>query len=263
MSDYRNVVITGATGGIGQELAKAYAKPGVTLGLVARETARLQPLADACRAAGAEVEIGALDIRDRQALHDWMVAFDASHPVDLLYANAGITCGLGPKRSRESDADAERLAEVNYKGTVHTVSGLVEEMRGRGHGRIVLIASLAGMRALPDMPSYSATKAAIIAYGEALRGWLRPSGVGVTVICPGFITSPMSARHKGDKPFEMPADRAAKIIQRAVARKKAFHAFPFPMVLGIRLARLLPARLSDIAYMPFRASVEKDPRDEV
>lgn len=263
MSDYRCVVITGASGGIGRELAKAYARPGVSLGLIARETERLETVAELCRAAGAHVEVGALDIRDREALHDWIGAFDARYQVDLLIANAGVSCGLGPGRSRESDADAERLAEINYKGTVQTVSAVVEAMRARRRGRIVLIASLAGMRAFPDMPSYSATKAAIIAYGEALRGWLRPSRVGVTVICPGFVTSPMSARHRGGRPFEMPAERAARIIQRAVGRGKAFHAFPFPMALGVRLARFLPPLLSDLAYRPFRASVDKDPRGEV
>ncbi len=263
MHDVTSVVITGASGGIGQELAKVYAAPGVTLGLVAREAARLEPVAEACRAAGAEVEIGALDIRDRDAVHAWLAGFDARHPVDLLIANAGVSCGLGPGRSREADLDAERLAEINYKGTVHSVSGIVDAMCARGSGRIALIASLAGMRALPDMPSYSATKAAIIAYGEALRGWLRPRGISVTVICPGFVTSPMSARHRGGKPFEMPADKAARIMRRAIDRRVAFRAFPWPLVLGIRLAKLLPPRLSDLAYRPFMASVDKDPRSEI
>lgn len=260
MREFRNVVITGASGGIGQELAKAYVGPGVTLGLIARKAEPLEAIAQTCREAGATVEIGTVDVRDREALHAWLAEFDAKFPVDLIIANAGVSCGLGPGRSREVDWEVERVVDVNYQGAIHTVSGIVEAMRERRQGRIVLIASLAGMRGLPDMPTYSATKAALIAYGEALRGWLRPSGVGVSVICPGFVTSPMSARHKGGRPFEMPAAKAAQIIKKAVGRNKAFHAFPLPMVLGIRFAKLLPARLSDLAYSPMRAKIEKDPR---
>ena len=183
--------------------------------------------------------------------------------MDLLIANAGVTCGLGEGRSRESDADAEWLAEVNYKGAVHTVSALVERMRARRAGRIVIMSSLAGMRGLPDMPSYSATKAALIAYGESLRGWLRPDRVGVTIICPGFVTSPMSARHMGAKPFEISAEKAAQIIKRAAERGKTFRAFPFPLALGIRLSKFLPAWASDLCYAAMSADVKRDPRSDL
>ncbi len=254
------VVITGASGGIGTALAQAYAAPGRVLGLIARDGERLEALAERCRARGATVVTGAVDVRDRRALHHWLAAFDAAHPVDCLIANAGVTCGLGPGRSRESDEEAERLAEINYKGTVHTVSGLVERMRARGRGRIVLVASLAGMRALPDMPSYSATKAAVIAYGHALRGWLAPSGVGVTILCPGFVTSPMSARHRGARPFEIPAEEAARRMRRAIARGRAVYAFPFWLATGVRLSQLLPAPVSDWFMRPFAADIEPDPR---
>ena len=257
--DPRVIVITGATGGIGAALARAYAGEGVVLGLGGRDAERLDAVASECRALGATVLSGRFDIRDRTAVQEWLAGIDAQHPVDLVIANAGVTAGLGEARSRESDADAERLAEINYKGVVHTVSAIVEPMRARGGGHIALVSSLAGLRALPDMPSYSATKAAVIAYGDSLRGWLAPFGVDVTVICPGFVTSPMSARHMGAKPFEMPAEKAVKIIQRGLRRRRTMIAFPWPLVFGIRLNKLLPARLGDFFMRSFAAEIEPDP----
>lgn len=256
----QTIVLTGASGGIGTALAREFARPGYRLALIARDPARLEALAKDVRKSGAEAEAAALDVRDRAKLHAYLADLDARHPVDLVIVNAGVSAGLGPGRSREGDQEADRQMDINYRGAVHTVSGVVEQMRLRGKGQIVLISSLAGMRALPDMPSYSATKAALIAYGHSLRGWLRPFGVDVTIICPGFITSPMSARHRGAKPLEMPADRAAGKMRRAIESRKAFYAFPFLLAVGIRLQNLLPARISDLFMPGFAVEIEEDPR---
>ncbi len=239
-------------------LARAYSGPGIVLGLTGRDPERLEAVAETCRAAGSTVSTKRVDIRDRPALHAWLAAFDKDHPIDLVIANAGVTAGLGAGRSRESDADADRLTDINYKGVVHTVSGVVERMRSRRAGQIALVSSLAGLRALPDMPSYSATKAAVVAYGDSLRGWLAPSGISVSVICPGFVTSPMSARHRGSKPFEISAERAAAIIRRDLERRRPLIAFPWPLVLGIRLNRMLPARVGDFFMTGFAAEIEPD-----
>ena len=102
------------------------------------------------------------------------------------------------------------------------------------------------------------TKMAVRGYGIALRGWLKPHGVGVTNVYPGFVTSPMSARHKGAKPFEIPADRAARIIVRGLERNRAVIAFPLPLVLGSMLNMLLPAWASDLTNAMMRADVEPD-----
>lgn len=258
--DPKTIVLTGASGGIGVALARELARPGRQFALIARDEEKLSTLADELRSLGAEAETAAIDVRDREALQSYLVDLDRRSPVDLVIANAGVTAGLGPARSREGDAEAERLTDINYRGVVHTVSGVVEPMRLRGRGHIVLVASLAGMRALPDMPSYSATKAAVIAYGHSLRGWLSPFGVDVTIICPGFITTPMSARHKGSKPFEMPAAAAAIKMRKAIESRKAFYAFPFLLATGIRLQNLLPARISDLFMGGFSADIEQDPR---
>ncbi len=259
----RTIALTGASSGIGAALAAELAGPGVRLALAGREAARLADVAAACSAKGAVVETALVDVRDRATLHAWLAAVDAAGEVDVLIANAGVSAGLGPKKTRERDEDVRRLIEVNLIGAIDTVGGLVEAMRARRHGQIVIVASVAGLRGYPAMPTYSATKAALIAYGEAIRGWLRPSGVTVTVVCPGFVTSPMSARHKGSKPFEMPVEKAARIIAGGIARKRAVVAFPFLLALGARLSRLLPAALSDRAFEPFAAKIERDPRADI
>lgn len=259
----RTIVLTGASSGIGAALAAEFAAPGVRLALSGRETGRLAAVAEICRAKGATVETAVLDVRDRPALHAWLATTDDAGPVDVLVANAGVTAGLGPRGRRESDADVRRQVEVNLLGSIDTVNGLVERMRARRAGQIVLVASVAGIRGYPAMPTYSATKAGIIAYGDAIRGWLRPQGVTVTVVCPGFVTSPMSARHKGAKPFEVSVERAATLIARGVARRKAVVAFPLPLALGSHLTRLMPAAMADFFMRPFAARIEPDPRAEV
>lgn len=256
----RVIVLTGASGGIGEALAREFAGAGTYFALIARDETRLARLLNELREAGSDGETMALDIRDREALHAYLGDLDTRKPVDLLIANAGVTAGLGPDRTRERDADSDRQIDVNYRGVVNTVTGVIDAMQRRRRGQVVLISSLAGMRALPDMPTYSATKAALIAYGHALRGWLKPFGVSVTIICPGFVTSPMSARHKGSKPFEMPADRAAVLMRRAIVARKAFYAFPFLLAFGIRLQTLLPSGLSDLFMGGFDAEIEQDPR---
>lgn len=261
--DPRTIAITGASSGIGAEMARAWAGPGVRLVLSGRDGERLAAVAAAARDRGATVETAVLDIRDRAALHRWLAAAEAGGPIDTLVANAGVSAGLGPKRSREADEDVRRLVEVNLLGVIDTVNGAVEPMRARGGGRIVIVASLAGIRGYSDMPTYSATKAGLIAYGDAIRGWLRPAKITVTVVCPGFVTSPMSARHRGIKPFEIAADRAAAIIVRAADNRRPRVDFPFLFAFGTHLTRLMPAALADYFSRPFSARVESDPRAEV
>lgn len=255
---WRSIVITGASGGIGQALAAELSAPGVRIALVGRDAARLEVAAGLCRAQGAEVVLAAIDVRDAAAMAEFLAGFDADGPVELLIANAGVTTGLGPGRSPEPRGQSRRLLEINYAGVLHTVEPLLGAMQARRGGHIVLVSSLAGIRALPDMPSYSASKAAVRAYGIALRGWLRPFGVTVSVVCPGFVTSPMSARHRGARPFEIGADVAARKIVRGLRARRASIAFPWPLLLGMRLGALLPPVLSDWFMRPFAAEIEPD-----
>lgn len=252
---WRGVVLTGASGGIGQALAAELAAPGVAMLLAGRDTARLERAADAARGRGAVVETVILDVTDAEAVARHVTAFDAAHPVDLVIANAGVSAGRGPGEGVEPAGTMRRLVEINLMGAVHTVEPLMPAMIARGTGRIALTASLAGLRPLPDMPAYSASKAALRAWGTSLRGALAPKGVGVTVISPGFITTPMAQRHRGYKPFEMDAGRAARIIRRGLERGRPLITFPLPLAVLVWLGNRLPPGLSDLAIRGFGAEI--------
>jgi short-subunit dehydrogenase len=262
MTRHRRIVLTGASGGLGAALAVRLAAPGVTLLLTGRDPARLEAAAAAARARGAAVETARADVTDAAAMAAALAAFDAAGPVDLVIANAGASSGLGPGRGPEPPAAARRMIAVNLVGAMNTVEPLLAPMIARGRGRIALVASMAALRPHPDLPAYSAAKAGLRAWGVALRGWLGPLGVGVTVVSPGFVTTPMSARHRGFKPFELPADRAADIVVRGLERGRPLIAFPWPLALLSWLDMRLPPRLSDRAARGFAAEVAPDGEDE-
>ncbi|CAO3452647.1 Oxidoreductase, short-chain dehydrogenase/reductase family [Azospirillum argentinense] len=244
MRDPRSIVITGASSGIGEELALAYAAPGVALALSGRDSARLEAVAGRCRAAGAAVETALVDAADREAMTAWLSALDARAPVDLVIANAGISAGTGG--GVESAEQARRIFQVNVDGVLNSVHPLLPGMQARRRGQIALMASLAGFRGMPGAPAYCASKAAVRVYGESLRGDLAGQGIGVTVICPGFVKSRMTAVNRFPMPFLMETDRAAQVIKSGLARNRARIAFPWPMAATVWLLAALPVGLTDV-----------------
>jgi short-subunit dehydrogenase len=255
VSAWRRIALTGASSGIGRALAERLAAPGRTLLLTGRDAGRLDAAAAAARSRGATVETAVVDVTDRDGMARALGAFDAAGPVDLLIANAGVSSGRRPGGEPETPEDARRVIATNLIGAFNTVEPLADRMAARGAGQIALTSSLAASRPLADMPAYSASKAALRAWGVSLRGALGPRGVAVTVICPGFVTSPMSARHAGFKPFEISADRAARHIERGLARRAAFVSFPWPLVLLTWLDARLPPALSDRLARGFAAEI--------
>ena len=249
---FRVVVITGASSGLGAALALAYAGPGVALGLVGRNEERLAATAAACRAAGATVDAAAIDVTDGPALAAWLGAFDRAYPVELLIANAGIEAGPDPDSPGEPLEMTGRQIATNLLGAVNTIAPLVPAMCERGRGRIVVIASVAAFRGMPYNPGYCASKAGLRAYGEALRPRLAPRGVGVTVVCPGFFTSPMTDRWVGPTPFLVSGERAARRIKRGIDRGARRISFPWPLVFGMRFCDLAPAAIGDAILRRFR-----------
>jgi short-subunit dehydrogenase len=239
----RSVLITGASSGIGEALALDYAAPGVTLALSGRDHRRLAAVAEACRAKGAAVEASAVDVTDRAAMERWIAAANARQPLDLVIANAGISGGTGG--AGEGASQTRRIFEINLTGTLNTVLPAIASMRARGRGQIALMSSVVGFRGMPSAPAYSASKAAVRAYGEALRGVLAPAGIRVSVICPGFVRSRITAANRFPMPLLMDADRAARIIRRGLARDRARIAFPFPTYFGLWLLGTLPPALTE------------------
>ena len=151
----------------------------------------------------------------------------------------GASSGIGA-------ALARRMFAVNLEGVLNTAYPAIERMAERGRGQLALMSSLAGYRGFPDAPAYSASKAAVKALAEAWRGALAPRGVRVSVICPGFIETPMTAGRKFRMPFLLSAEHAAGIIASGLARNRPRIAFPWQMALGTWVvAALLPPALAD------------------
>lgn len=238
----RHILLSGATGDIGQALTLAYAEPGVTLYLTGRNPDKLERISTLARERGAEVISQVMDIAESQTVRDWVSDMDAQHPIDLVIANAGITGNI--RDGGEDWQQMEQLLEINLKGALATIEPLIGPMRSRGHGQIALISSLSAYYGLPLTPAYCASKAALKAYGEALHGWLGPQGIRVSVVLPGFVKTAMSDSFPGPKPFMLTPERAAQKIRHGLARGRARISFPFPLNLGMWWLAVLPPSLS-------------------
>jgi short-subunit dehydrogenase len=251
----RSILITGASSGIGRALALAYARRGVTLALIGRDGERLEDTAAAARAQGAEVSLGQLDVRDQDAMAHWITAADARQPFDLVFANAGITTGLAPGDLAEDPQAVRAIIGINLIGVLNTVEPLIAPMCGRGAGQIAFIGSIAGLRGLPYAPAYCATKAAVHAYSESLRGRLEASGVRVALIIPGFVKTPLNDGIDATKPLQITATEAATRIQKGLQRGKAVIAFPSSLYIAARVSRILPIRLVDKVMARFKVNI--------
>lgn len=238
---FASIVITGASSGIGEALALDYAQPGVALALNGRDAERLQAVGEACRAKGAVVDLGCIDVVDRQSLAAWLTRFDDAHPVDLLIANAGVSID-NDISSLDDFSRVRQTFAVNVDGTFNTVEPLVMRMMARGGGQIAVMSSLAGFIGLPYAASYNASKAAIRVWGESLRYVLKKHGVGVNVICPGFIATRFTADAPFPMPFLMTVARASQVIRRGLERNRPRIAFPIGIKAAVWLGVTLPGR---------------------
>ena len=241
------VFITGASSGIGQALARACLDRGWRVALVARRAQQLHdwlamqsPPPAPGQAAVYPADVCRQD-QLRQAAHDCQREMGVP---DLVIANAGIS--LGVDTSQPEDLEVMRqVFETNVLGLAATFQPFVEPMRQRGSGRLVAIASVAGIRGLPGHAAYCASKAAVVSYAESLRGELRSSGVQVLTISPGYVATPLTARNRYPMPFLMPADEFATRALRAIERGQRHAVIPWPMALVAALMRCLPPALWD------------------
>ncbi len=241
-----NILITGASSGIGAALAREYAQAGTILHLLGRNSERLQAVANDCRAKGAEVRTAKIDVTDKEAMRAYIEKADMQAPLDLVVANAGISAGTGG--TQEPPAQVDHIFDVNVHGVLNTVQPAAACMVARQHGHIAIISSLAGIRALPSCPAYSASKAAVRYCGDALRGALHRDGVMVSVVCPGYILTPMTAVNDFYMPLVMRAERAAAIIRCGLQRKKARIVFPRRLYFPLWWLAALPVFMSDVLF---------------
>ena len=250
------VVITGASAGLGAALALAYANPGRTLGLIARDAGRLDALAERCRTLGANVETASVDVTDAAAMAAWVTAFDAKSPIDLVIANAGVFTGHSAD-TLETVADIAWMNRTNLEGVANLVQAALPGMRARKRGHVAIIGSLAALQPLADAPGYSASKAGVMAYGEALQEYLIPDRITVSLVYPGHIRTAQVEDHVGALPHIKTAEEAAGIIKRGLDAGRTFIAFPWQLLWLIRAGRALPWRLRALAGKDFRFHVKR------
>jgi len=228
----------------------------VHLALTGRDAARLEQTAALCRDKGATVVTGLFDVGSAEPLGAWLLEQDQSVPLDLVIAAAGVSAGTGPDDMPEGVGLASLQVRSNLLGTIHTVEPLLPRMIARGSGQVAVIASTAALRGRPYSPGYSASKAGVRAYGEALRALLQPKGVRVTVVVPGFFDTPMTDRWKGPTPFMLSLDKMVAAIRKGLDARKSRIVVPRLLALGTQAADLLPAPIGDRIMRGFRFRIE-------
>ena len=240
---WRSVAITGASSGLGRALAEALAAPGVTLHLSGRDPARLAETVSACRAQGALVQEGILDVRDAAAMEAHL---RGAGRLDLVIANAGISAGTGGLT--EPAGQARTIIETNVLGVLNTAIPALTIMAAQTpgadgvRGRVAVIASIAGFIAAPGAPAYCASKFAVRAWAEAADAGARVQGLRVHAVCPGYIRTPMTAHNAFPMPFLMDAADAARRMLRGIARDRVRIAYPWPLYAAARVLGALPPR---------------------
>ena len=239
------IFITGASSGIGQALAARYAKAGWRLALAARRVGEIEQWAaaqglgaDRCIAYGADVQqIDSIVGAGQRCI-------EVQGLPDVVIANAGISVGIDTEVRDDLDVLADTLA-INNVGLAATFHPFLAAMRQRGSGTLVGVASVAAIRGLPGHGAYCASKAAVVAYCESLRGECRGSGVRVVTILPGYVATPLTAGNTYGMPFMLQADDFAERAFRTIEAGTSYRVIPWQMGVVAKLMRLLPNALFD------------------
>lgn len=239
------VYITGASSGIGQALALRFYRQGFRLALVARRTPEIESWASAQGISTDCYQIYSADVSVPASImaagQDCMVRQGLP---DVVVANAGISVGMDTAMGADIEVMARTFATNNI-GMAATFQPFVQAMVQRGGGTLVGIASVAGIRGLPGHGAYCASKAAVISYCESLRGEMRPHGVRVVTLSPGYIDTPLTRQNRYGMPFLMSADAFAERACRAIMSGVSYRVIPWQMGVVAKLLRLLPNALFD------------------
>jgi short-subunit dehydrogenase len=245
MTAIPTVLLTGAAHGIGRATAVALARKGTPMGLIDRDGPALGAVAQSLREEGASVASAAADVTDREALMQAVADIAAAiGPIDVLVACAGIgSLTLVPKLDM---CCLRQTLNVNLVGVAQSIEAVLPAMIARGRGHLIGVASMAGYRGFPWMISYSASKAALIAYLEAIRPGLRRRGVTVTTVCPGFVRTQMCTNIPYQRPVKMiEPEEAARHLVRAIERRPRNCVFPWQMMIGLYLLKYMPDSFFD------------------
>ncbi|GAB5590068.1 hypothetical protein Unana1_04968 [Umbelopsis nana] len=259
----RKIVITGAASGIGENVALRYAMDpkykgaasqkagGLTLVLMDVNEQRLATVADACRQNGATVETKAIDVTDADAMNDYLLELDDRvGGLDLIWANAGVVATMAGRPTASGKREAtmkeklDLVIKVNGMGVLNTITPLLERFKERKRGHLAITASLASLFIFPQVTGYSVSKRMVYRLGRDLSVVLKPHGIDVSVICPGFVNTPLvqdATRHlpKSQQiPLQLNVDSAGKVIKRALDERQEVMMFPWFTLIGSYLMNI-------------------------
>ena len=248
----KTILITGASSGFGEEMARQAAAKGARIGLLARRGDKLEALSAELTALGARNAWRTADVRDADGLHTALDELASElGGVDIVVANAGI--GHPTPAHRTPIEEVLGIYQTNLNGALHTIHWAIPKMLEQKHGHIVGIASLASFLGLPATSSYCGAKAALRLHLQSLRQDLKPKNIQVTTICPGFVRTPLTDGNKHPMPFMWDCDRAVRRMIGAIEANRGQDSFPFPLVAALWLGQLLPASLTERFLGGFRA----------
>jgi len=239
------IVLTGAANGIGRATAEALAARGHRIGLIDRDASRLDEARARIEQTGAGVASAAADVVEPEAIKSAVANIEAAlGPCDVLVACAGVG-----RMTHVPDLDTagfRTMLEVNVLGMANTFDAVLPGMIQRGRGHLVGVSSVAGMRGMPWMASYSASKAAVWAYLEGIRPALKRRGIRITTVFPGFVRTGMTL----DVPFTRPVsmlepEQAAAHMVKAIEKRPRDYTFPWGAALGMGFLRRSPNFLFD------------------
>jgi short-subunit dehydrogenase len=240
----KNVMITGASSGIGRGLAVELSRRGARVGLIARRADTLTEIVNEIEAANGKALAIPADVTNAESVGAAAERLRSEFgPIDLLVANAGVGATVDAAELKGSTVAG--VINVNVLGAANSVSAVVPEMVKRGSGHLVVISSLAAYRGLPKSAAYCASKAAVSAFFESLRLDLQPRGIDVTIIHPGFIKTPLTAGRHAQMPFLMELDDAVAKIISAIEKRKKSYAFPWQLASVVRAGMIMPNFMYD------------------
>lgn len=257
MSKFKNVLITGASSGLGRALAIELSKKSQNLFLCARNFENLQETKNLCQNSNANIYLKILDVKDEIASQNYIAEIEETFALDLVIANAGISGGTA--QGTESFTQIKEIFDTNLYGVLNIVQPIIEKMTSRKSGQIVIISSLAGFVSLPSSPAYSASKSAVRIYGEALRGNLAEFGIKVNIACPGYIKTKMTAVNNFYMPFLMNSTKASQIIINGIEKNHGRIIFPIIFYFLIRVLLSLPFSLVEkiMKKLPKKSALKK------
>jgi short-subunit dehydrogenase len=241
-----SVFLTGASGGLGEGMSRAFARRGYSLALTGRRTDKLGELAAELRTGGApRVVVHSLDVTDYGAVPQVMAeASSELGGLDVVVANSGI--GGSTPIGRGAFEAARRVIETNLLGAMATVDAAVEMFLKKGSGHVVGVTSVAAVRGLPMQGAYSASKSGLSRYLEAVRMEVEGKGIAVTDLAPGFIDTEIN-RHMPSRPFVVSAEKGTEDMVALIESKVGFAYVPrMPWTPLAQLLKVLPSRLLTI-----------------